>query len=1106
MAADRPQGYYRFPTIHNDRIVYVCEDDLWTVNAEGGVARRLTSGLGEASHPRLSPKGDRIAFTGRDSGYPEVFVMPADGGEATAITDFAGYTTPIGWSGDGRQVIVASEANQPFRGLFHLYRVPARGGPPQPIRVGPARSLATAPGGKAQVLGRNTRSLARWKRYRGGTAGSIWVDRSGNGSFERILTELGGNLGSPMWIGKRIFFLADHEGHANIYSCTPSGKNVRRHTDHEELYARDASTDGRRIVYHRGADLWVFDPKTDATHRVGVEHLSPRTQRDTKFVTGASYLSNYDLHPDGRGLAVTVRGRSARFACWEGAVSVFQQQPSARHRLTRHLRDGERLVTISDEGGEEGLWIVGPGGAHTAVKTRKNLGRALAMEVAPAGTDRVAITNHRYELWVVNLKTAAARKVDASRHGRINGFEWSPDGRWLAYSLQTGPRVAVIKLWRASTGRSTEVTRRDFTDVRPSFDPKGRYLYFLSYREFDPVYDNIVFDLNFPCGVRPFLVTLRKDVKNPLVARPRSLHSDKEDEEDGDKDEKPDNRKKRKKGAKRAAGKRAKSKAKNSKSSKKKAKDPKPIEIDLDGIEDRVLGLPVPDGRYTDIRGLESKVLLVEYPIEGTLQGRGHSEGRLDAWNLKERRLDPLIESLHEIRLSGDRKTLCYRYGRRLRVLKAGDKPREDGSEKSRATGWIDLRRVKVPITPGVEWRQMYREAWRLQREHFWTKDMSGVDWKAIYLRYLPLIDRVSSRSEFSDLLWEMQGELGTSHAYELGGDYRSTRWYRQGSLGADLGYDPKRKAWKIERIPRGDTWDPSVRSPLAEPGLDVREGDVIVSVAGRKVDRLNSPDGQLLNVWGDPVEIEVRRGRTRARTVTVQTLRDDRALRYRDWVERNRALVHEKSKGRAGYVHIPDMSPRGFAEFHRYYLAELDREGLVIDIRWNGGGHVSQLLLEKLLRKRVGYDFSRWGEAEPYPLDSPRGPLVALTNEYAGSDGDIFSHCFKLYGLGPLIGTRTWGGVIGIWPRHALVDGTVTTQPEFSFWFEDVGWGVENYGTDPDIVVDNTPEDYRKGRDRQLEMGLKEIRRLLKERPPTKPKVTERPNLAPPRLPKRNK
>ena len=400
----------------------------------------------------------------------------------------------------------------------------------------------------------------------------------------------------------------------------------------------------------------------------------------------------------------------------------------------------------------------------------------------------------------------------------------------------------------------------------------------------------------------------------------------------------------------------------------------------------------------------------------------------------------------------------------------------------------------------------MLREVWRLQRDQFWVEDMSGVDWNAVYQRYAPLLARVSTRAELSDLIWELQGELGTSHAYEMGGDHRRPPQIALGHLAADLRLATDGAGWEIVEIARGDPWEAIADSPLNAVGVLGRPGERIVAVNGQATTRELPPQALLVNQAGMKAELTLEStgatGSTR-RNVLVTLLADEVPARYRSWVEHNRAWVHERSQGKVGYLHLPDMQSAGFAEFHRYFGPECDRDALIVDLRYNRGGHVSQLLLEKVARRRIGYDLQRWGQPMPYPGESPAGVVVALTNEHAGSDGDIFSHCFKLMKIGPLVGKRTWGGVIGIWPRHRLVDGTETTQPEFSFWFQDVGWAVENYGTDPEIDVDNAPQDAAAGRDRQLETALEVALQKAAAAPP-KPDFGGRPLLARKPLPAR--
>jgi tricorn protease len=444
-------------------------------------------------------------------------------------------------------------------------------------------------------------------------------------------------------------------------------------------------------------------------------------------------------------------------------------------------------------------------------------------------------------------------------------------------------------------------------------------------------------------------------------------------------------------------------------------------------------------------------------------------------------------------------------------VIKAGEKPPKAENGKGPATkagartGWVDLSRARVEVVPGAEWLQMFREAWRMMRDHFWTPDLSRVDWAAEYARYRPLVDRVASRGEFGDLMWEIQGELGTSHAYEIGGDYRLPPSYRVGRLGASFVWAPKAKGYRLERLVTGEPGSKGRTAPLAAPGVNVSEGDLLLAIDGVPVQSDRPPQAQLVHRAGQQVALTLADSKGKnERVVVVRTIGNDRGARYRDWVSANRTRVLQATDGRCGYVHVPDMGPGGYADFHRDYLTQSDLGALLVDVRFNGGGHVSQLLLEKLARKRLGYSVPRYGTPKAYPRHSVAGPMVALTNERAGSDGDIFSHCFKGMELGPLIGMRTWGGVIGIWPRHALIDGAITTQPEFSFWFHDVGWGVENHGTDPDQVVDIAPQDHLAGQDPQLEAGIAAILLALDKVDETLPVFDGRPNLARPPLPKR--
>jgi tricorn protease len=1135
MANQGNQGYIRFPTIHGDVIVFTAEDDLWRVAASGGRAERLTAGVAEATHACFSPDGRRLAFTGRDEGPAEVYVMPAEGGAARRLT-YQGeqWANVAAWRPDGTAIVYASPAGQPMVGGMILWEVAPggggategasggaksaeNGGEPRPWPYGPARNIAFGPQG-ALVLGRHTVDPARWKRYRGGTAGYLWIDAQGDGEFRRLLT-LDSNIGWPCWMGERIYFISDHEGIGNVYSCLSSGEDLRRHTDQTEYYARGLSSDGARLVYHAGGDLYLLDPQSNAAVRLDVTLPSTRAQRARKFVPAADYLSSWAPHPRGHSLAVTTRGKAFSLGDWDGAVVQHGAMDGTRYRLLAWLADGKRLVAVADAGAEPRLVVFsGNGNADEKALDALDIGHVIELRPAPVGA-QVALVNHRCEVLVADVDSGRMRVLDRSPYGRtelaglMRGLAWSPDAAWLAYAFPVNGQQTIIKLCRVATGETYDVTEPVRHDAAPAFDPAGRYLYFISGRDFDPTVSALHFEYSFPMGQRPYLVTLRRDLRSPFQPAPEAPKSELEEL-----------LAKAQQAQKAHAGTGAPGAQRQVDGAVPEAA-PEPVAIDLEGISGRIVAFPVPEGRYGRVQGTRDGVLFSSFPVTGSRKEPWPTttpvaNGALGLYSFDTHQQEHIADGISDFELTADGETLLYRAGNRLRVLNAGERllarsamqlgggglpgARDGATDRSaekpgRESGWVDLNRIKVSVRPDAEWKQMFDEAWRLQREQFWVADMGGVDWQRAHDRYAPLVERVASRAELSDLFWELQGELGSSHAYEIGGEYRPRPQYQQGYLGVDYDFDAAGR-YRIARLLRGDPWDAETTSPLLGPGVNVQVGDAIVAINGQRLGAERSPQQLLVHQMGSEVLVTIAPADGGPeRSMTVKTLSSERPARYRDWVETNRRKVREATQGRVGYVHIPDMGSNGYAEFHRAYLAEYDHDGLIVDVRYNGGGIVSPLLLEKLARPRLGYSFQRWGVPEPYFYESPRGPLVALTNENAGSDGDIFSHAWKMLKLGPLIGKRTWGGVIGIEPYIPLADGTFTTQPEFSFYFSDVAWGVENYGTNPTIEVDNPPQAYAAGRDPQLERGIAEALRLLAERTTATPTPPRRPDRAAP-------
>ncbi len=1075
------QGYYRYPTVFNDTIIFVSEGDLWLTPLDTSVpARRLTYNKGTIKTPVFSPDGKTLAFSSSNEGHSELYTMTATGGEMKRLTYMGDDVTVLAWNGDA--IYFSSSYGQPFMKWNVVWKISPQGGVPEKLDIGPANFLSFQGKGlkSGSVMQRHGyREYGYWKRYRGGTAGDIWVDPKGSGTFEKLI-DLKGDLARPLWVSKdTIVFSSDHEGVGNLYSCHSNGKNLKRLTHHTDYYVRNQSSDGKSVVYHAGADLFALDLKSGTSRKLAIEYYSDRPGRARKFFNPQRYLQGYDLHPKGSHLCVVTRGKACTLGNWEGPVLQFGEKDGMRYRLPIWMHDGKRVLVVSDDAGDESLEIYDATTSLCVSKPKKKLdiGRVLSVLTNPKG-DSAIVFNHRSDVLFVDLKKWTVTKIDNSAFTRPTGGEWSPDGKWFTYSVSTDRSKMAIKLFKLQTKKVTQISTPVLIDESPVFDPEGKFIYFFSHRHFDPVHDALHFELSFLYATKLYAIPLSKDTVSPFLKAPEALVDE----------EKKDDKKSKK---------------------KKEGEDeeaPKDItvKIDLAGIENRLFEFPIEAGEYSHLCAVKGKIYYISCPAQGAFEAEEHtdeSHTSLECFDFETLKTEHIANNIDDIDTNLSKSHVITRKGKKLRVFKAGTKPEEEG-DTPKKTGWIDLSRLKMMVTPCAEWSQMYKEAWRLQRDHYWVEDMADINWQIVFDRYEPLVERASTRDEFTDIVWEMQGELGTSHAYAMGGDLKVTPHWTVGSLGADFTWDKKLKAYVISNISSGDSWNLEASSPLVHPGINLSNGDLLFAINKEPLTPTLTPYEVLFHKANEVVELKVAPQKTpqKTRTVLIKTLKNQYPTRYRDWVETNRAYVTKKTKGKVGYIHIPDMSSWGYAEFHRSFLQEVDKEGLIVDVRFNGGGNVSQLLLEKLARRRLGYDITRWHGMAPYPDQAPMGPMVAITNEYAGSDGDMFSHNFKLMNLGPLIGKRTWGGVIGIWPRHGLVDGGMTTQPEFSFWFKDIGWNIENYGVDPDIEIEFKPQDYTKGKDPQLDCGLKELDKLIKAHDEKIPTLKTKPSLALPK------
>jgi tricorn protease len=1115
-------GYLTFPHVRDELIAFVSEDDVWLAEAAGGRAWRLSADHARASRPRLSRDGSQVAWTGSHRDVSEVFLSPTEGGTSRRLTFWGdGRTDVRGWTPAG-QVLATSAAGQPFRHFSWAYAFdPETGagapGPDARLPYGPAADLAVEAAGVALLTGSMGRDPAHWKRYRGGTTGRLWVRAAGDAGgqdpdadrgFRRVLAGLAGQLSSPMLVGGRLAFLSDHEGTGNVYSCALDGTGLRRHTDHDGGYARQAATDGRRIVYTCAGVIWLLDGLDAEARPVDLRLGSVPAGRAPRLVSADEHVGALSCDASGRASAVEVRGTVHWLTHRDGPALALSVTPgTARARLPVVLgRDGQ-VAWVTDAAGEDALEIGSAEPAGTPGEPRRlaagQLGRVDSLAAAPDGKT-VAVAARDGHLRLVDVASGEVAGLAASDNGPVTGLAWSADSAWLAWSEPASYPLRRLRLARAADREVTDVTDGRFADTEPVFTLDGKYLAFLSKRSFDPVYDAHFFDLAFPFGARPYLIPLAASTLSPFGPQPGGRAAgDPDDDSDAPADS--DNSGE----AEAADGGSGESNAEG------KAK-PRPVVVDTAGMSERIAALPVPESRYSSLRAVKGGLAWLCEPVAGALgEGGARPDDAgprpvLQRFGFRRQAVTVLEDDVDWFEASGDGTRLVVSDDDSLTVLPADRKADSDNPDDRVR---VDASRARFLADPAALWQHAFAEAGRLIQHEFWVADLADVDWDAVLAQYRPLLDQVSSPEEFADVLLETVGELGTSHAYVLpapqfrsGGESPAP-----GLLGADLERNGD-GGWRVSRVVPGESSDPRARSPLAAPGVGIQAGDRILAVDGRPVPA-EGPGPLLAGTAGKPVELTVAPASADAasangagaRRVVVVPLASDRRLRYQDWVATRRALVRELGGGRIGYLHVPDMVSEGWADFHRDLRAEMTLEALIVDARGNRGGHTSQLVIEKLARRVIAWDVARDLRPQSYPLDAPRGPVVALADEFAGSDGDIVTKAIRTLGLGPVVGARTWGGVIGIDGYHELVDGTRMTVPRYAFWMEGDGWGVENHGVEPDVEVLITPEDWAAGRDTQLETAVTLAAEALAARPAAQPPtLADRPSRRRPPLPPR--
>ncbi len=1061
------QSYLSFPDVSKDMIVFTCEGDLWTVPITGGVASRLTNAQGMECMAKFSPDGSHIAFTGEyDKGGYDVYVMPSQGGEVRRLTYHPYSDWVICWSPGGKDVIfrsLRSSANSDFR----IFAVSKDGGFPRQINLGEVARISYSPDGKWVAFTRYSTEFHTWKRYKGGLAPDIWVGNLETLEFKKI-TDYEGTDAFPMWYGDRIYFISDRNYTMNIFSMRPDGSDVRQHTFHDDYDVRWPSLGHGKIVYHHAGDIWLFDIATGEYNRVDIIVQSDRKDERQRFVDPIQYLTEFSLSPKGKRVAFCARGEIALFPAKEGRLIYLTNTSGIREKNPQWSPDGKSVLYVSDATGEDEIYVIDIFDGKPVQITKNTRGWKYEPVWSPDG-DKIAYSDYSQTLYIVDTKTGKTTKVDSSDYWEIREYSWSPDGRYLAYVKPDNHRFRSIFVFDTQDSKIYRVTESFTDDGEPCWDPDGKYLYFLSDRTYDPVFSRIGFSAIVEKMTKPYLVLLDKQTKSPFLPKePEEMES--EDEKSGEKKSSADEKSKEKKGE----------------------KEKKPVKIDFEGIGERIVEFPVAADHYYGLSAISGKVFYLSR-IPRTTSREDEEEPSwfdLHMYDIKEKKDEVIISNIRSYSLSPDGEKMIYRKGDKFYIVDAGKKGGEEGEK-------VDISRWRIDLNPKQEWKQIFYEAWRLERDFYWAPDMAKIDWEAIKRKYERLLPRIATRYELHDLIGEMIGELATSHTYIWGGDMGRPDVVRVGLLGADIVAEEKTGRYRIAKIFEWEPSAPQAISPLGLSHTGIRNGDYILAVNGREIDTSKNFYSYFVNLADEEVELTVndRPDFVGAKKVIVKTLTSEAELRYLDWVRSNRRFVDEASGGRIGYIHIPDMGLSGLSEFYRTFYPQIEKPALIIDVRYNRGGFVSELILEKIAVDVLAYGKTRRGKPYRYPEDGLRAHMVAICNAHAGSDGDIFTRAFKLANLGTVIGTRTWGGVIGIRMDKPLVDGGMVTIPEYAWWEAGEGWNLENWGAVPDLVVDNFPQDVIRGHDVQLEKAVAILNGLLEKQPLEQPRVPPYPD-----------
>jgi tricorn protease len=1057
----------RFPDISGDRIVFVYAGDIWTAPKDGGLARHLSSPEGHEQFPKFSPDGRWIAFSGNYDGNVDVYLMPAEGGTPKRLTHHPDAEVVVDWYPDGEHILYRSRMFSPSRRFNRFFKQSIRGGMSQVLPLPYGELGCLSPDGGRIAFQFTNRQFRTWKRYRGGMAGDIWLyDFAKN--FSEKITDFEGTDAVPMWHGDTIYILSDRDEKQklNIWAYDLNTKQTRQVTKFVKYDVKWPSLGPDAIIFENGGKLYLLDLADEKVRPVSIQVPADLPDVRPQFKNLSKYIVYGGISPSGKRALFEARGEILTIPAEHGSIRNLTATSGVAERYPAWSPDGKWIAYFSDKTGEYQFYIQRSDGKGKSRMIKFEEPSFYYVPVWSPDSKKIACNDKAGNLFVVDVSDEKWRKVDKDDWNRITSYSWSPDSRWLAYSKSSENYNRVIMIYDSVSDKKHQATSDYYTDFQPVFDPEGKYLYFYSNRTFRPIYSDYDSTWIYPDGSYVYVATLRKEVESPFA--PRS-------DEEKITEEKEEKEKEEKKAEK-----------------KEEEKTPKPVRIDFVDFEKRVTKVPAEAMNVGPLHAVKGKVIFLRYPPSGAAKPNTPS-GTLVYYDFDKREEKTVISGIDTYDISADGKKVIYKskntYG--IVDLAPGKKVGDGKIAVAKMKAWVDLRK---------EWRQIFNEAWRVERDFFYDPDMHGLDWLGIKKRYGALLPYVVNREDLNYVIGEMIAELNASHSYVGGGDIEQAKRISVGLLGCDFDLDEPNNAYRIKKIYEGASWDVEVRSPLREPGVVVNEGDYLLAVNGQPIDTTKDPWAAFQGLAGEVVSLTTNSSPSMdgTREVLVKPLRSEFRLRNLAWIENNRQKVERATNGRVGYIYVPDTSLNGQNELVRQFGSQINKDGLIIDERFNSGGQIPDRFIEKLNRPIYNYWARRDHNSWRTPFFAHDGPKVMLINQWAGSGGDAFPYYFRKAGLGPLVGKRTWGGLIGMSGNPLPIDGGFVSAPSFGFWNVQGQWEVEGYGVDPDYDLENEPHEMVVGRDQQLEKAIQVTLDLLEKNPPKKLKKPEYPNKTP--------